>query len=237
MRSQGSNRFKVDLPVVGWCSFYYSSRLPKGDSKNPPLFERVNPFTLPVLDSRFVLVLKVGQGSFGKVYVAWDRLHNKKIALKIDQPKGGKKSVFDREINIMKVVTKCRNVPSLLYCGCVKSHKKSGKELNGSKSYEGLQYMIMDLHGMSLSILKKNYLTLFSLKTVLMLGIEFVRILQDVHNLGVLHRDIKPANFVVSRGDRGRNIYILDFGLSVMYRKEDGAHVEYQEHSRRCGTA
>jgi len=226
-RSPGKKRFKIDLPVVGWCSFVHSAKV----------FERVNPSTLAILDSRFVLELKVGQGSFGKVFVAWDRKNNKRVALKIDQPKGGKRSVFDREIAIMKVVTVCKSVPSLLYCGSVTSHTKDGKECNKENSYEGLQYMIMDLQGLSLSILKKNYLTLFSLKTVLMLGIVIVKILREVHQRGVLHRDIKPANFVVSRGDMGGNIFILDFGLSVMYRRDDGSHVEYQEGSRRCGTA
>merc|ERR1719419_846363 len=226
-RSPGKKRFKIDLPVVGWCSFVHSAKV----------FERVNPSTLAILDSRFVLELKVGQGSFGKVFVAWDRKNNKRVALKIDQPKGGKRSVFDREIAIMKVVTVCKSVPSLLYCGSVTSHTKDGKECNKENCYEGLQYMIMDLQGLSLSILKKNYLTLFSLKTVLMLGIVIVKILREVHQRGVLHRDIKPANFVVSRGDKGANIFILDFGLSVMYRRDDGSHVEYQEGSRRCGTA
>jgi len=192
---------------------------------------------LPVLDSRFVLELKVGQGSFGKVFVAWDTLKKKKVALKIDQPKGGKRSVFNREIDIMKVVTECKSVPSLLHCGCVRSHTEAGKECDKEDSYEGLQYMIMDLQGLSLSILKKNYLTLFTLKTVLMLGIEIVKMLRQVHEMGVLHRDIKPANFVVSRGDQGRNIFILDFGLSVKYRRSDGSHVDYREGCRRCGTA
>jgi len=235
-RSPGSKRFKIDLPLVGWCSLFHS-RIPVDDPKNSALFDRVNPATLAVIDSRFVLELKVGQGSFGKVFVAWDREENRKVALKIDQPKGGKRSVFDREIDIMRVVTECKSVPSLLFCGCVNSHTKSGKECEKDENYEGLQYMIMDLHGLSLSILKKNYLTLFSLKTVMMLGIVIVKMLRQVHRLGVLHRDIKPANFVVSRGDRGRNIYILDFGLSVMYRKDDGSHMDFREGCRRCGTA
>lgn len=233
----GEKRFKIDMPLVGWCSFYHTIIVPTGETEHPTSFQRVKPSTLPVINSRFVLELKVGQGSFGKVYVAWDRLEKKKVALKIDQPKGGKRSVFEREIAIMKVVKPCKTVPNFLSWGCVKSHTESGEELPRDNSYSGLQYMIMDLQGMSLSILKKNYLSLFSLKTVMMIGIEMVNILREVHEIGVLHRDIKPANFVVSREDRGRSIYILDFGLSVMYRRDDGSHVNYREGCRRCGTA
>jgi len=96
---------------------------------------------------------------------------------------------------------------------------------------------VLDLQGMSLSILHKNYLRQFTLKTVLMLGVEIVRLLRSVHEKGILHRDIKPANFVISRGDKGRGIYILDFGLSVMYRRDDGTHVRYRKGCRKCGTA
>merc|ERR1719427_916050 len=116
-------------------------------------------------------------------------------------------------------------------------HTKSGGDVSEENSYVDLQYMVLDLQGMSLSILQKNYLRVFTLKTVLMLGIEIVRLLRSVHEKGILHRDIKPANFVISRGDKGRGIYILDFGLSVMYRRDDGTHVRYRKGCRRCGTA
>jgi len=226
-RSPGDLKFKIDLPVVGWLNFDNAEKM----------FQRVDPSSLPVLDSRFVLELKVGQGSFGKVFVAWDNVRKRKVALKLDQPKSGKRSVFHDEVAIMKVVTECPSVPSLLSSGCVSSHTVLGKEVHKGASHIGLQYMTQDLQGMSLSMLKKNYLTLFSLKTVLMLGIVMVKILRQVHETGILHRDIKPANFVVSRGDRGRNIYILDFGLSTQWRNLDGSHVGYKENCRRCGTA
>jgi len=226
-RSLGANRFKIDLPVVGWLSFDPTEKM----------FERVNPVDLTVLDNRFVLELKVGQGSFGKVFVAWDKLKKKKVALKLDQPKNGKRSVFHEEVGIMRIVSECSSVPSLLSSGCVTRHVVLAKDVDAASSYIGLQYMTQELHGMSLSMLKKNYLNLFSNKTVLMLGIVMVKILRQVHEVGILHRDIKPANFVISRGDRGRNIYILDFGLSVRYRRSDGSHVEYKDHCRRCGTA
>jgi len=226
-RSPDAMKFKIDLPVVGWLNF----------EKTEKMYERVDPSSLAVLDSRFVLELKIGQGSFGKVFVAWDQVRKRKVALKLDQPKAGKKSAFHEEVAIMKKVTDCPSVPTLLSSGCVSSHTILDREVSKGASYIGLQYMTQELQGMSLSMLKKNYLTLFSLKTVLMLGIVMVKILRQVHEAGILHRDIKPANFVVSRGDRGRNIYILDFGLSVQYRKLDGSHVEYKENCRRCGTA
>jgi len=253
--SDKTRRFKIDYPLVGWCcSFeqHSSSRARQSDSFQPhggqssrlsKVFNRVDPRDLPVLDGRFVLELKVGQGSFGKVYVAWDTVEKRKVAIKVDQPKREKKSAFSREIEIMRVLKDCPGVPRLLWCASVTSHtrgrnkEKYGSRAHDASSYLGLQYMVIDLQGMSLSLLKKNYLKYFSLKTVLMLGIEIVNILKAVHEHGVLHRDIKPANFVISRENKGRGIYVLDFGLSVMYRKDDGSHATYRTGCRRCGTA
>jgi len=240
-RNTTSQRFQIDLPLMGWCSSYHQARVSQTNDtvgiRRSHVFKRVDPSKLAVIDSRFVLEIKIGQGSFGKVYVAWDQQEQTKVAVKIDQPKNNKRSVFDREIDIMKKVNDCTRVPSLLWHGSISSHTRSGKNLSEKESFVNRQFMVLDLQGMSLSILWKNYITYFSLKTVLMLGIEIVRILEEVHSTGVLHRDIKPANFVISRGDRGRTIYILDFGLSVMYTRRDGSHVDYRESCRRCGTA
>jgi len=241
-RNTATQRFKIDLPLMGWCSSFHQLRDSQTNSESVGIrrahvFKRVDPNKLAVVDSRFILEIKIGQGSFGKVYVAWDQQEQTKVAVKIDQPKNNKRSVFDREIDIMKRVNDCKRVPSLLWHGSISSHTRSGKNLSEKESFVNRQFMVLDLQGMSLSILWKNYITYFSLKTVLMLGIEIVRILEEVHSTGVLHRDIKPANFVISRGDRGRTIYILDFGLSVMYKRHDGSHIDYSESCRRCGTA
>jgi len=242
-KSYGGRKLKIDLPLIGWCAPKFLRRLPsgsqnrRGQTQELHPFKRVEPSTLPVLNGRFVLELKLGQGSFGKVFVAWDAIEKRKVAIKIDQPKGEKSSVFKREIMIMQVVRACKCVPMLLSHDRVKSHTKSGEDVGKEDSFLHLQYMVLDLQGLSLSTLQKNYLKFFSLKTVLMLGIEIVQMLRSVHDTGILHRDIKPANFVISRGDKGRGIYILDFGLSVMYRREDGSHVRLKKGCRRCGTA
>ena len=58
----------------------------------------------------------------------------------------------------------------------------------------------------------------FSLKTVCMIGYQFVSILEYIHNKHIIHRDIKPDNFVVGLDNLSHNIYLLDFGLSKKYR-------------------
>ncbi|MEC7406648.1 MAG: phosphotransferase, partial [Candidatus Thermoplasmatota archaeon] len=45
---------------------------------------------------------------------------------------------------------------------------------------------------------------------VLRWGHEILRILEAIHNTGIVHRDIKPENVML----RGEKMYIIDFGLS-----------------------
>ncbi|KAJ1630545.1 kinase-like domain-containing protein, partial [Pavlovales sp. CCMP2436] len=45
-----------------------------------------------------------------------------------------------------------------------------------------------------------------------------LRLVEYIHERGVLHRDIKPANLLVGLGTHGNQIYMIDFGIAKMYR-------------------
>jgi len=223
-----SSHIRIDLPVTGWCTLY--------GKYDQPYFKRVPISSLSLLKDRYVMELELGRGSFGCVYAGWDVVSQRGVAIKIDKPKNKKNekssrraSSFVREIEILRRVKRCPNVPRLL--------------AYGQEVFESSQkaFMVMELQGLSLSVVKKNYISRFSLKSVLMVGIMAVNILRSVHKYGIVHRDIKPANFVVDLKSGGRGIHLLDFGLSVMYitrnERNKKVHVEYKEGCKRCGTA
>jgi serine/threonine protein kinase len=54
--------------------------------------------------------------------------------------------------------------------------------------------------------------------------------LERMHNLGYVHGDLKPDNMLLatpeSKASDFHQIYLIDFGLSRSWKKENGKHVD-----------
>lgn len=81
---------------------------------------------------------------------------------------------------------------------------------------DGYDYLVMQLLGPSLEKLFNFCRRKFSLKTVLMLGMEMIDRIEYIHQMSHLHRDIKPDNFVID-SQNNCGIYLIDFGLARRY--------------------
>ena len=77
----------------------------------------------------------------------------------------------------------------------------------------------MELLGENLSELRRRQADgRFSLGTTLRLGIQMLRSIEAVHELGYLHRDIKPSNFAMGLTTLKKRVaFIIDFGLARKY--------------------
>ena len=96
----------------------------------------------------------------------------------------------------------------------------------------------MELMGESLEcLLQKQNKKVFSVKTVAMVGIQMVTLLEEIHKRDIIHRDIKPDNFVIGYTDP-KKVYILDFGLAKRFRSSNThKHNQMVKNKKLTGTA
>jgi serine/threonine protein kinase len=99
--------------------------------------------------------------------------------------------------------------------------------------------LIMELMGKSLEDLFESMPTKkMSIRCVCNLGYQMVEILEFIHNKHIIHRDIKPDNFVMGKGIKSKNLYLLDFGLAKKYRSSTTLeHYPFINRKKLTGTA
>ncbi|OHT08805.1 Casein kinase I isoform gamma-1 [Tritrichomonas foetus] len=169
---------------------------------------------------RYKIIRLVGQGGYGDIYEAYDHKTQRNIAMKVELASSRKQALI-REYDIMK-------------------HLKSPyfPELIAFNELEKYKYLCMELCGPSISTIRRaipNHI--FGMSTILRAGIEMLRAIEAIHELGFLHRDIKPSNFLL-RPSRKYPIVLIDYGLSRPYINfETGELLPPRDHPGFVGTS
>ena len=169
------------------------------DNNDDKYDEQTNPDGIlnRVFFSKYVCIKKLGEGSFGMIYKA--EYNKEYYALKLENRKKGQ-NLLENEAAIMSYL-KGPNIPYIKTYG-----------------YSGIyNVIVMQLLGKSLEDLFNMYKA-FSLKTICMIGVQMVSVLEFIHNKHIVHRDMKPDNFVMGLDDLSQHVYLLDFGLAKKYR-------------------
>ncbi len=135
----------------------------------------------------------LGEGTFGKVYQAWDARLQRSVAIKVPRPDKLDKDVFLREARAVSQL-KHRNICTVF----------------DVDEDEGRPYMVMELiEGPKLS--ERLGRGRLDPAEAVRIVYEVALALEEAHRQGVVHRDLKPTNIMLRNG---REPVVLDFGLA-----------------------
>ena len=143
----------------------------------------------------FRLLARVGHGSFGEVYRAWDPHLEREVAVKLLLPA----SVGDEE-DYRAILREARALAAVQHPNIV--------HVYGMDRHDGrVGYWTDFVHGKTLSFLVLAQGP-FGYREAALIGLDVAKALSAVHRAGLLHRDIKAENVMREEGGR---ILLMDF--------------------------
>ena len=171
---------------------------------------------LEVIDKIFKVDKVLGRGGFGTVYLAFNKVDNSQVAIKLDMEFTSANDGAKKEAAIYKALRGVKGVPTLF-----------GTGVNDRQNYMAMQVLGKDLAKISNEVK-------FSVKDVLLVAVKSIAILQGIHERGVLHHDIKPNNISIGKEDKDQ-LYIMDFGIASTetidaFKRKSGERILH------CGT-
>ena len=169
-----------------------------------------------IIGNKYKILNKIGSGSFGEVYKGENTRTKEKVAIKIESLEG-KSRLLKHEVRISRHLQQNPGITAIKWYGIDDENT----------------YAVFDLLGVSLETYFER-LKKFTLKTVLIIGIQIISRLKTLHSNGILHRDIKPDNFMMGYKD-SETVYIIDFGLSKNFL-ENGEHMQEKDKKKMTGT-
>ena len=170
--------------------------------------------------NKFKLIQKIGEGSFGSVYIAQSIYSHKLYAVKLELIKDS--NILEEESLSLSYINSPR-IPKVKLFGY-------------SSPY---MVLIMELLGPSLdNILNTLPDKKMSIRCVCNIAYQMISIFESIHNHNIIHRDVKPANINIGIGKRNKFLYLIDFGLCKKYRSSrTNKHYPFEQGKHLVGNA
>ena len=174
-----------------------------------------------LIANKYRILDKLGAGQFGEIFKGINIRTSEVVAIKIELKENDTK-MLKRETQIYQYLHSGGNAPGFA-------------QLKHFGVNNSCNYLVMSLLDKSLTDLCKIYLA-FSLKTVLLIGVQLVERVKFLHEKGLIHRDIKPDNFLIGPAASENIIHLIDFGFTKRYTNDDGEHCKERLCSSIIGT-
>ena len=202
------NEYESEYDVCPYCGYILGTATEEAF--------HIQPGTLLV--ARYLVGKVLGFGGFGVTYLGWDKLLEKKVAIKEYLPSefatripGSKEiTVFDGEKNEQFHLGKDKFVDEAKRLALF--HKEEGIITVYDEFEEnGTAYLVMEyFEGETLSSLLQREQRV-SVEKAMEIILPILDALEEVHAKGIIHRDISPDNIYIT--NQGK-IKLLDFGAA-----------------------
>jgi len=195
-------------------------RAPNVQSSRSSRRDRSIPETLA--DGRFTLHKKLGEGSFGMVFIGIDSKTQTKVAVKLEHQKSSAVGQLSNEARLLKFFATPHQQPGfaeLLYFG----------------KQDNYAVLAMDLLGLTIEDAVQTCGGKLEYPSVAMMAEQAIHLLAYVHSKAIVHRDIKSENFMWGIGNKVHHLYVIDFGMSTRYYMKK--HVSMATGKQLTGTA
>ena len=163
---------------------------------------------LPYRLGKYDLMMQIGEGATGKVYLAQDTFSHRQVAVKIiDQT-----TLTDPEFNeecLSQFITEISLAGQLAHPHIVAILEAS---ISDDSGYVAMEYV----PGGNL-VRYTNKESLLPIGTILQLIFKCCGALDYAFRQGIIHRDIKPENLMLVSGTE---VKIADFGSSIFYKAQ-----------------
>ena len=151
-----------------------------------------------VVNGRYRLAYKLGDGGMGSVWLADDTLLDRSVALKELIQRGAPNNLEERR---MRALEEARAMARVRHPAIVPIHDVF--------FIDDDPWIVMEyIKGQSLhDIIQERTL---DERTIAKIGLQVLRGLMAVHRAGVVHRDVKPMNILVADD----SVFLVDFGIA-----------------------
>jgi serine/threonine-protein kinase len=191
-----------------------SSPGPQGATATAPApAKEVDPWLNRVVDSRYRVHARLGQGGMGVVYKVEHQRMGKIAAMKVLH----RDLAADREV-VKRFRREAEAVSKLTHPNTVQTFDFG--------TFDGALYLVMEyVRGEDLgSIVRRDGALPWRRAAPIL--VQICGALGEAHELGIVHRDLKPENILVTRTKEGRDhVKVLDFGLAKLSEREEAAEV------------
>ncbi|HEY4394680.1 MAG TPA: protein kinase, partial [Polyangia bacterium] len=160
-------------------------------------------FTGRVIDSRYRVLRKIGEGGMGTVYAGEHVEIGKGVAIKILHP------AYSTQQDLVERFRREARAASRI------GHPHIIDVTDFGSTEDGCAYFVMEhLDGIDLADVLSHERRLAP-ERACQIAIQICRALAAAHAAGVIHRDLKPENiFLVARDGQADFVKVLDFGIA-----------------------